>query len=250
VQTSNRRRPSAALLLSIAALFISLGGTAIAAGGLISGSRLRNGSVAGIKLKAHTITGNQINMAKLGTVPSATSAATAGTASHANTAAMAETANHATNADAAVAAQAANSASTFGGLTAAQYLHADLYNGTQDTPHYNSGINETTGALSTPTLAAGSYLVIAHATIQNTGVAAFYTCSFGNASAGSNDSVTMTLSTNQTYDFPLIVAYTSDSGGADTLSCAAQGNDPYDMTAEIAVVRLGSESAGGTLTAS
>ena len=65
--------------------FIVLGGAAYAATKLPKNSvgtkQIKNGAVTGAKIKKHTITGTNINLAKLGTVPSATSATTAATAS-------------------------------------------------------------------------------------------------------------------------------------------------------------------------
>jgi hypothetical protein len=64
--------------------FIALGGAAYAATGLPKNSvgtkQIKNGAVTGIKIKKGAITGTNINLTKLGTVPSATSAGTATTA--------------------------------------------------------------------------------------------------------------------------------------------------------------------------
>ncbi len=64
-----RRKPSAPLAISIAAL---MSGTAIAASNLVRGdSLIKKHSLSGNRLRNHTLTGNQINLAKLGTVPRA-----------------------------------------------------------------------------------------------------------------------------------------------------------------------------------
>jgi hypothetical protein len=47
------------------AVFIALGGTAMAGAALIDGEDLKNGSVAGKKLKRHTVTAKQIKLASL-----------------------------------------------------------------------------------------------------------------------------------------------------------------------------------------
>jgi hypothetical protein len=102
------RRPSAALIVSIVALVVALGGTAFAGpvaqiAKKISGSSIKTHSISGNRLKNNTLTGTQINESKLGTVPSALAAATAstaGTANKANSATTATTAGTALNANA------------------------------------------------------------------------------------------------------------------------------------------------------
>lgn len=72
------RRPSASLVVAVVALAVALSGTAIAATGRVSGDKLiKPGSLSGNRLRSHTVTGKQINLAKLGTVPSASQAADA-----------------------------------------------------------------------------------------------------------------------------------------------------------------------------
>ena len=65
-----RHRPSPAIVISVIALFVALGGSSYAAITL-NGSQLKNGSVAGKKLKKNTLTGKQIKESKLGAVPNA-----------------------------------------------------------------------------------------------------------------------------------------------------------------------------------
>ena len=70
-----RRRPSAAIVISIVALVIAASGTALAAGRLVSGdSLIARHSLSGDRLRNQTITGRQIRLASLGEVPSAKSA--------------------------------------------------------------------------------------------------------------------------------------------------------------------------------
>lgn len=71
------RWPSPAFIIAVVALCVALGGTAFAVSS-INGNLLRNRSVAGVKLKKHTITGREVNLKKLGTVPSASNASTLG----------------------------------------------------------------------------------------------------------------------------------------------------------------------------
>jgi hypothetical protein len=67
------KRPSPALVISVLALFVALGGTGYAALS-INGKDIRNGSVAGSKLKKNTLTGRQIKESRLGRVPRAANA--------------------------------------------------------------------------------------------------------------------------------------------------------------------------------
>lgn len=111
-----RRRPSGAMVVAIIALVVAASGTAVAAKKLVSGdtliikgslsgnrlrkhtvtaTQIRKGSLTGKLLQKHTLTGSQINLARLGTVPSATNA---NNATVATTAASALNANNASNA--------------------------------------------------------------------------------------------------------------------------------------------------------
>src|ERR1700753_3690617 len=64
-----RRRPSPAMIVALIALVVALGGTAYAAG-QINGNSIQKQSIGGGKLKKKTLTGYQVNVDKLGTVPS------------------------------------------------------------------------------------------------------------------------------------------------------------------------------------
>ena len=68
-------RPSPALIVAIIALVISMGGTGYAAftlpGNSVGTKQLKNGAVTAAKVKRHSLTGAQINLKKLGTVPAA-----------------------------------------------------------------------------------------------------------------------------------------------------------------------------------
>jgi hypothetical protein len=71
-------RPSPALIVAIIALIISMGGTGYAAftlpGDSVGTKQLQNGAVTAAKVKRHSLTGAQINLKKLGTVPTARNA--------------------------------------------------------------------------------------------------------------------------------------------------------------------------------
>jgi hypothetical protein len=70
-----RRRPSAALVISILALVVAASGTALAAGQLVSGdSLIKRHSLSGDRLRNGTVTGKQIKLSSLGQVPNAKTA--------------------------------------------------------------------------------------------------------------------------------------------------------------------------------
>ena len=89
-----KRRPSAALVISIVALVMATIGTAIAATQLpknsvgskqlknnaVVTSKIKKEAVTGAKVKKNSLTGKNINLSSLGTVPSATNATNATTA--------------------------------------------------------------------------------------------------------------------------------------------------------------------------
>lgn len=64
------KRPSPAMVVSVIALMVALGGTAIAAQ-RINGGAIEKQTIGGGKLKPKTLTGFQINTNKLGAVPAA-----------------------------------------------------------------------------------------------------------------------------------------------------------------------------------
>jgi hypothetical protein len=113
------------MIVAIIALVLAASGSAVAATSLVSGDRLiKKDSLSGNRLRARTITGRQIDLRKLGTVPGAEVARYAGVALHASTA------DNATN------ATTAASASTLGGVAASSFapvLYVHVYaNGTID----------------------------------------------------------------------------------------------------------------------
>jgi hypothetical protein len=67
------RVPSAATLISLIALMVAVGGTAYSAT-MINGSDIKPRSIPGDRLQNHTLTGTQINVEELGTVPNASHA--------------------------------------------------------------------------------------------------------------------------------------------------------------------------------
>ena len=77
-------RPSPALVISIIALFVALGGTVYAAG-KINGKAIKVKSLPGNRLKDDAVTGAQVKESTLGKVPNATHADSADNALTANT---------------------------------------------------------------------------------------------------------------------------------------------------------------------
>jgi hypothetical protein len=87
------RRKSPAILIAVVALVVALAGTSMAgyAAGKASGdSLIKKKSLSGNRLKADTVTGNQVSESSLGNVPSATHAAKADLAVQADHAASAD----------------------------------------------------------------------------------------------------------------------------------------------------------------
>jgi hypothetical protein len=81
------RRPSASMLVALVALVLAATGSAVAATQLQNGNKLiKKHSLSGNRLQNHTITGSQVNLKKLGTVPNAKKASSATTATTATTA--------------------------------------------------------------------------------------------------------------------------------------------------------------------
>jgi hypothetical protein len=116
------RRPSPSLLISLIALVISMGGTALATTRLTDGDKLiAKHTLSGNRLRDHTLSGRQIDLSRLGKVPSATHADTAGTAANAISA---TNASHADTADSATTASTAANALALGGDPASTFQHA------------------------------------------------------------------------------------------------------------------------------
>jgi hypothetical protein len=98
------------MMVALLALVVALGGTAFAAA-LVTGDKLiKKGSLSGNRLRRHTITGTQVNLRKLGKVPSA---------KQADSATSATSAAHATNA---TNASDATNSGELGGVAASSYV--------------------------------------------------------------------------------------------------------------------------------
>jgi hypothetical protein len=106
------------MIVALLALVFAVSGTAIAAGSLVNGNSLiKKHSLSGNRLRNHTLTGTQINLKKLGKVPSAKNADHATTAGVATSALSATSATNATNATNAVNATNAGTAANLSGLS-------------------------------------------------------------------------------------------------------------------------------------
>lgn len=108
------------------ALFIALGGTAVAsslklAANSVGTAQLKRGAVTGAKVAKNTLTGANIQLSTLGTVPSAQNAVTADSATNAQNAATAQTAASAQTATNAQNATQASNAAELGGLAPASF---------------------------------------------------------------------------------------------------------------------------------
>jgi hypothetical protein len=86
------RRPSAAMVVALLALFVAMGGSVYAANKL-SGKTIIKNSLPGNRIKKNSVTGTQVKESTLGTVPSATNAASATNATNATNAVNATTAS-------------------------------------------------------------------------------------------------------------------------------------------------------------
>jgi hypothetical protein len=109
------RRPSAALVVALVALFAALGGTGYAAATL-SGRDIQRRSIPANRIVPNALGGGQVNESRLGPVPVAQQALTA------QTAASATEAGHATSADSATSAQTAQNAQQLQGRDPSAFM--------------------------------------------------------------------------------------------------------------------------------
>ncbi|MBV9292117.1 MAG: hypothetical protein JO222_06680 [Frankiales bacterium] len=65
-----KRRPTVSSVIAVMALAVAMSGTAVAATSAANGDNLiKKNTLSGNRLRNHTVTGKQINLKKLGTVP-------------------------------------------------------------------------------------------------------------------------------------------------------------------------------------
>jgi hypothetical protein len=141
-------KPSPAMVVAILALFVALGGTAVAKFGPFKGDKIiKVRSLSGNRLKKGTVTGQQIKVSSLPKVPSATNADNAGHASSADNAAHASSADNATHATSADQL-GGQPASSFGGNIEWALVGAD-----------GSVIQQSGGISAVENLVVGAYRV-------------------------------------------------------------------------------------------
>jgi hypothetical protein len=172
------RRPSAALVVSMIALILALGGTAYANFRLpknsVGSGQIKNGAVISSKLKNGAVTASKLNVAGV-TVPNALHARTADSATDATHATTADSATNATNATTATNAShasAADTASSLGGTPASSYVQfgSTLPAGTTETGVWGTAGNtgyELTGIRFYPPLRApfdGAHVIFTKST--------------------------------------------------------------------------------------
>jgi hypothetical protein len=144
------------MVLAVLALVVAASGTAVAAMTAMSGdSLIKKRSLSGNRLRNHTVTGNQIKLSSLGTVPSATHAATADTATSATHAATADTATNATT------AVNATNAATAGAATISRVTYAS-----STISVFTSGV--PAGVLATASCPTGTVVIGGGASIGDT----------------------------------------------------------------------------------
>jgi hypothetical protein len=150
------------MIVALIALVFAMTGTAVAAAQLVSGDKLiKKNSLSGDRLRKGTVTGTQIKVATLGTVPSAAQAGTATNANHAtsaDTATSATSATHAGSADSATNATHASSADTLRGIGPSIFGSSIRIMGRDFTPQ-SSGETYSPSAGGGVSAASGQYFV-------------------------------------------------------------------------------------------
>jgi hypothetical protein len=171
------RRPSASMIVAVLALVMAMSGSAVAASRLLNGDHLiRKGTLSGNRLRKHTLTGRQINLKKLGTVPSASYAHTAGQATAAGYATTAGSATSAGNAD------------SLGGQPASTYLTNASRVGTPGIVKVSGSTAGTTATL----LKSGPFTVQMTCTTSGADTSMYLSASTGEANSDLNGTLNPT----------------------------------------------------------
>jgi len=217
-------RPSAALMVAFVALFTALSGTGYAAlmitganvaNGSLTGADIENRSLGGKEMKSNTLKGTQINESSLGTVPSATHAATA------------DAAANATNADKAADADKLDGVDSTGFMAVKQRTYEANF-GTQD----NFGDNASLGQLSP--IPAGNYVVTAKLTYDNDGALELESCTLD--VPGADDVTTFYADNSETITLQEAVSVAAPWN--TFVSCTSDGNDDTLGNMSIIAVRV------------
>ncbi len=228
------RRPSASMVVALIALFVAASGTAVAATKLINGdSLIKKGTLSGNRLRKHTLTGAQIKLSKLGTVPSARhamSATNATNAMNATNATNATTATHATSADSAsYAVNATNATNATDATNATNATNATTAANLTGLTRFNKTIQPAgTSAATAAVVTLGSSGPISL-------VGKCYTSSSGATTGGLYLTTTANAYYNAYYgasSSPLVPGTDQDVGYSDASSTApaVDFEGPYDGT--------------------
>lgn len=216
-------RPSPALVISLVALFVSLGGVGYAAvtitgknvknssltgkdvkNSSLTGSDVKNSSLSGSDIKNNKLTGSDVLESSLGKVPSAT------------------------NADSANSASAANSAEA---LSSQRKINYRAGQNTSAQVIYNNGRL----SLSASCGAAGAVLVTASTTVDHAAIQ-----SYGTGSPDINDNDFLTSETDQVSDDDeeRDVVYTTADGHTTVIQLSAGEGAPFGQGNSCAVSGL------------
>jgi hypothetical protein len=204
-------RPSAALVVSFAALFAAMSGTGYAAlkitgasiaNNTVSHKDIRNKTLRPQDHKPDSLGGAQINEALLGTVPTATKA---------------------TDAD------------TVGGQPASAFMlkQPRAFEATIQ-PKQNFANNEVVGTLAD--LAPGAYVVTAKLTYENDSGTATSTCTLH--VPGGNDQTTFAHDTTNSETITLQKVVSSGAVFSPSVSCESDGSDDIIGSGNIIAVRV------------
>jgi hypothetical protein len=214
-------RPSAAMLVAVAALFAAIGGTSYAAlmvtganvvNGSLTGADMGKKSIGGNRLKKDTIGGSRVLESSLGTVP---------------------TAEHATSADTAANAVKAADSDKLDGLDSAVFMQSKprLFES-----NHGSVADFGDGAIlhTLDAIPAGQYLVSAKFGYDNDGVQELETCTLH--VPGSDDTLQIFPEDEETVVLQEAVSSASDFSA--TVTCTGDGNDDLIGNLSIIAVRV------------
>jgi hypothetical protein len=212
-------RPSAAMLVAVAALFAALGGTSYAAlmvtganvvNGSLTGADMAKKSIGGNRLKKDTVGGSRVLESSLGTVP------------------MAE---HAASADTAQNAVKAADADKLDGLDSAVFMQSKprLYEA-----NFGSVPNFGDGAIlgTLDAIPAGSYLVSAKFGYDNDGPQQIENCTLH--VPGADDTLGIFPEQQETVVLEETVVSASDFSA--TVTCTGDGDD--DMIGNLSIIAV------------
>lgn len=204
-------RPSAALVVSFAALFAAMSGTGYAAlkitgssivNGTVTGADVKNKSLGAQEHKLDSLGGAQINESLLGTVPQAAKAA---------------------------------DADTVGGTPASAFMLKKPRAFEAPIPaDTNIANNAVVGTLAD--MQPGTYVVTAKLTYDNDGAVSSQTCTLH--VPGGNDQTVFTTDTTDTETLTLQKVTSSDAVFSPSVSCTSDGDDDIVGTGNIIAVRV------------